>query len=234
MNKDLYFVPIIARALQETHPQHALRQAFVDIAALGHQPAYAQGFRQFQELMAVSVDHFQTLESLAMRMHVAELAAETADGVQADQDAALDSFRQERRWRAEYEHVVAELAKFGGRRRFELTLLDNTGEAVGSVRLAGRAGGETISRITAGTYVLTYDTGWILWEGMLTERDLVWALAFPGRPLKLAADTGDTTEAATKEIVLLDGELVLRVFPGVETGRIAIDWHAPGGGDHDG
>ncbi|MCK4341189.1 MAG: hypothetical protein KAY37_05635 [Phycisphaerae bacterium] len=234
MNNDLYFVPIIAQAMQETHPEHALRQAFVDITALGRQPAYARGFQQFQEFMAVSVDYFRTVDALATRVRMAELVAETADTVQLDQDPALDQFRRDPRWRAEYERVIAEIAKFGGKRRVELTLMDSAGVAVGSIRLAGSAGSGAISRIAAGTYSLTLDTGWVLWEDTLTEGDLVWAAAFPGRPLKLAADTGEATEEPTKKIELLDGELTLCVFPGVETGRIAIEWRAPGGDEDDG
>jgi hypothetical protein len=38
----------------------------------------------------------------------------------------------------------------------------------------------------------------------------------------LAADTGDRAARPTREETLLDGQLIMRVFPGVERGRIEL------------
>ena len=58
MREDLYFLPIIARALRETDPQAALRKAFELIEAMGRQPQHRRGYRQFLQLMD-TVDHWR-------------------------------------------------------------------------------------------------------------------------------------------------------------------------------
>ncbi len=68
------------------------------------------------------------------------------------------------------------------------------------------------------------DTGWVIWQGELTERDLIWMAAFPDVPLDLAADTDETSARTTREESLLDGELILRVIPGLESGNIELEY----------
>ena len=49
---NLYFVPILCRALEDPNPRLALKTAFHRIAELGGQPDYAVGYRQFLRFMA--------------------------------------------------------------------------------------------------------------------------------------------------------------------------------------
>ena len=79
-----------------------------------------------------------------------------------------------------------------------------------------------MSGLVPGAYTLRMAIGRILWEGSLGRQDLEWAAAHPGRPLDLAADTGDELVEPTREYSLLRGELVMKVFPGLETGTMTI------------
>jgi hypothetical protein len=88
-------------------------------------------------------------------------------------------------------------------------------------------GKQVIGGIKTGSYLVSLDTGRVLWEGLLTEGDLVWAKAFPGRPLKMAADTGEDRGQPTRQIPLLHGSVVLRVFPGIECGTLEIELTQP-------
>ena len=51
MNNDLYFLPIIAQALQKPDPRAALRQALEKIRTMGEDPRYRLGYQQFVRFM---------------------------------------------------------------------------------------------------------------------------------------------------------------------------------------
>ena len=73
-----------------------------------------------------------------------------------------------------------------------------------------------------GLFILKMDTGRVLWQEELTERDLVWAAAFQGQALDLAADSGEAPARTTREVSLLNGEVIIRVFPGAESGCLEL------------
>jgi hypothetical protein len=90
-----------------------------------------------------------------------------------------------------------------------------------------------VSDIIPGSYTLALDTEWVLWEGELTPRDLIWSLAFPRRPLPLAAKTAAGYEMPTRTIEILTGEVVIQVFAGLERGQMAIHVKGREGWSHD-
>jgi len=77
-----------------------------------------------------------------------------------------------------------------------------------------------ITGITPGTYSLRLDTGRLLWTAGLAAKDLFWAQAFPATPLRLAADSHGTRQPCSRELQL--GQLLLRVYPGLEGGTLGI------------
>ena len=76
--------------------------------------------------------------------------------------------------------------------------------------------------LTPGHYLIKLDTGRVIWEGSFTERALVWSKARPGRSLTVTAQTETPTEIPSFEVDLLQGELLLRVYPGIESGRLEV------------
>ena len=62
MNDDLYFIPILAKALSEPARREALRTSFERVEALGRQPRFRQGHTQFRRFMA-QVAQAQRLDS---------------------------------------------------------------------------------------------------------------------------------------------------------------------------
>ena len=71
---------------------------------------------------------------------------------------------------------------------------------------------------------LRSQVGLILWEGQLTGRDLLWADAFGPESLELAAETANVQRRPTRRVVLLGGEVILRVFARIEGGEIEVEW----------
>jgi len=123
-------------------------------------------------------------------------------------------------WKAEYEQLCAEMRETSHPLPPEITVTRES-QLLGMISLDRIPGSGSVSNVTPGQYTLALATGRVIWQGVLTEQDLVWRVAFPGRPLDLAADTGEAAQP-TLEIPLLDGELTIRVLPGLESGRIEI------------
>jgi len=80
-----------------------------------------------------------------------------------------------------------------------------------------------IQGLMPGNYTLKTNSDWLLWQGDLSQSDLLWTCAFPEQDLPLAADTDEADEVLPgKEIELLDGELKLSIYPGLESGVMKI------------
>lgn len=187
MNDDLYFLPMIAQALQQPDPGVALRDAFGRIRALGHEPRYRRGYKQFLV--------FLDMATQTNREGAGEPVAELVEG--ALRPLTMD------------------------------VLVERDGDLVSTCSLEMPPAARTVDGIVAGTYLLRLDTGRVIWEGRLADEDLLWTRAFPKRPLRVAADTGEPRRHMTREIPLLDGTLILRVFAGVESGAMEIEVRTP-------
>ena len=79
-----------------------------------------------------------------------------------------------------------------------------------------------VEGITPGRYRLITDTGWVLWEGDISEPDVLWAKAYDRRAIEMAADTGQSARQPTQEIAIASAGLIVRVYAGIETGVLEI------------
>ncbi len=135
----------------------------------------------------------------------------------------LDVISSRPAWQSEYERFWTEVQVPGETRSSSRLLLLHGNVVAGRLVLEAPEQRRSIVSISPGDYSLMLDTGRLIWEGSLTNRDLIWSEAFPGKPLDLAADTGATQLQPTRQESLLGGELILRVFPGLESGRLEIE-----------
>ena len=189
MRDDLFFIPMIARVLEERDPRRALRDVLARIQAMGREARYRRGHEQFLRFM-----------DAARATPGGELSAEAWARVLEETDRPLSCGIE----------------------------LETDGVPVAGYVL--KPGGETwsVAGIRPGRYRLKLETGLVLWEGRLAERDLVWSQAFPGQALRLAADTEESAQRPTREVGLLEGAVVLRVFAGVEAGTMEIEFEGRG------
>lgn len=126
---------------------------------------------------------------------------------------------------SEYEHGFRQFKRFMALMNdngLEIIIVKN-GESIISIPVKSGPFSERIQNIKPGQYAVRLNTGRILWQGELTEKDLVWTAAFPETDLALVADTGDLAEHRTRVIKLLEGELIIRVIPQLETGCIELE-----------
>ena len=92
-------------------------------------------------------------------------------------------------------------------------IVERNGKSIASIPCEHLPVTKEIRDVKPGLYTIRQNTGRVIWEGELTQEELIWNAAFPEQPLDLAADTGETAARTTREIALLNGELIIQVFP---------------------
>ena len=223
MNSDLYFIPIIARALKEPDPQAALKAAFDEIKCLGQQKQFSRGLAQFEMFM----DSVRTAHNLQETDHarrlMAELATETFAGNPSQRQAILDGIRSRPEWQAEFEAISNEIAEESGQFTVPLIRVLRENQLISEMIFHEVPARRSAIDIVPGHYQLRFVTGRVLWEGELTAKDLIWTEAFPDQGLDLAAETEEAKGRPTRQIELWEGEVILRIYAGVESGSIEVE-----------
>jgi len=227
-DRKLFFIPIIARALQSDDPRQSLEEAFEEIRELGKEDEYQEGYEQFREF--IKTDMTSSAEDSELRVRllkeaihrlVHDLATDTFEGDEEQKEALLGILRSYPDWNAEYVRIVEEVrVLFPPGIELKLEVLKGN-RRIGSFPISPAPA--TIGAITPGNYTVRFSNGRILWEGELAKEDLIWAYAFPGKDLAMAAETEASKREPTKKISLLNGEITLSVFAGLEAGRIRIE-----------
>ena len=226
MINDLYFILIIAKALRQPERKTALRAAIEEIQTLGRQPRYERGFLQFQRFMEEVRKNWerssQKPEDYAFDV-VRWLALQVAGGLlELDQaKVALDQVGLQPHWQEEFERLCKEISEAEAR-SIPRIIIERNGENIGSIPWKHLPFIHEIGNLKPGTYRVKLDTGRVIWQGELAERELIWALAFEEQALDLAADTREAPARTTREITLLNGDLIIRVFPEIESGRLEL------------
>ena len=227
MTNDLYFLPIIADALRETETETALKAAFEKIETMGRQPHYERGFIQFRRFMTEVKRNLENpsskTEDYASEI-VKWLVLQVAGGLLEEDEAiaVLDLIGLGLNWRAELERLFTETSESDMGRTPEI-IIERNGEPFASISCEQLPVTSEIENVTHGFYSVKFDTGRIIWEEKLTEQELIWIYAFPEQALDLAADTEVAIERTTREITLLNGSLIIRVFPGAESGLLELN-----------
>jgi len=156
-----------------------------------------------------------------------DLATDTFDSSEAERQAIIDLIQSRPQWQQEYEQLASEISGLETKpRRLEISVYREE-KLIGTTVLEKIPGSQTIDKITPGCYTVSLATGRVIWQGELTEQDLIWRAAFPGEPVDLAADTGGAASKSTRQFKLLDGEMTLRVFAGLESGKLEIIVNGP-------
>jgi hypothetical protein len=233
MDNDLYFIPIIAKALQQKDTEESLKQAFDEIESLGQRPDYQRGYQQFQRFMVavngrVKENESDLLEVNTVRALMTELATGTFEGSDEEQQMALRIVQSRLQWQDEYNTLVAEIEQLHKYPKGIGISIFRENELLESFTFMKIPDYKTIDNIIPGSYNIALATGRVIWQGQLDKRDLIWTEAYPGRALRLSADTGEPEGKPTKQSSVFDGEIMLQVFAGLESGRIKITMNLSG------
>lgn len=220
MSHELFFIPILARALSGPDVQQALVDAFATIEQLRHEEDYQEGYRNFQTFLAEVHARWQTVHEhdirMALLMRTAGAAAKTPQG----EKILASEIRRSPRFNAE-NNTLGEV--FRPRPRVTVLQLLRDDRQIAELSFETIPGRHTITDIRPGRYALRIDTGLILWEGELTAKDLIWGQAFGGRNLELAAEAGEIQHRPPDTIHVPQAGVTVWLFPGLESGSLEIE-----------
>lgn len=101
-------------------------------------------------------------------------------------------------------------------------VLDRDNKEVGRRRFSRDVRIQSWPDLRPGHYRLSIASGRVVWEEVLTQGDLIWGQAFPGRSLPMAADTGGPERQSSRRVRLPDSGVEVAVFPGLETGVLEV------------
>ena len=135
----------------------------------------------------------------------------------------LDLIRSKPEWQKEFEKLSAKTLESDGLSGQMKIIVTKNGDTIGSIPAKPSPFAQTIRNVTPGYYEVRLNTGRVLWQADLKEEDLLWSAAFPEEALDLAADTGESVRRITKEFTILGGEITIRVYPEIESGRIEVE-----------
>jgi hypothetical protein len=229
VNKELYFIPLIAQAFNILDEPSAMTKAVEEIVNLGKKDEYKEGYRQFEQFVDAGLDVLlsdpkrsrQVREEVVAKILVA-LATDTFEGKDEVIATILETIRGNPDLSARYEKLRTEIRPFLQEETpFEFEIEKNC-ENAGSIIIEKKQREGTLEGVEPGNYRISLASGRLLWEGEITEDDVLWTRAFPGEKLDLAADTEGKKTGITKTETLLDGELILSFSAGLESGQITI------------
>ena len=110
---------------------------------------------------------------------------------------------------------------FDGDESFRI-FIERDGIVIDSIIMTNIDDIKHINNIIPGLYTIKIDNDQTIWCGEFTEQHLIWNSAFPERPLELAADTGNSKAESTLKLKLFNGQLIISILPGIESGCLQI------------
>ncbi|MBC8469726.1 MAG: hypothetical protein ISS77_02540 [Phycisphaerae bacterium] len=188
MNRELFFIPILQKALNADNTMTALKEAFCEINRLGKEDKYRQGFDNFRLFLEEFCSHDNFLR--------------------AERSEDLKSYPQ-----------ILSIANQGLDRKL---IIFRNNRMLETLTL-NKKSNYRIGKIIAGTYTVKLSTGRVLWEGRLTENDLLIEMDGKDENIRLAADSEKSQPVPPRSIKLLDGMVILRIFAGFKAGTLQIE-----------
>jgi hypothetical protein len=218
MGENLFFIPIIAQALRGHNVENALRKAFQKIKRMGADERHAEGYRNFELFMEEAYNRYQITATDHVRELIDQLGTGMLEGPIQEKGSLLDIIRSQPEWEAEYKEFCCMEADENRTRDFPVIEVSNDKGLIIRKTFEKVPSRISFKDIVPGSYkIKLVNTGWIIWEGELTTKELIWTT------LHMAAETKGTQKQPTNEIDLLDnGKIILHTYAGSEKGSIEI------------
>ena len=235
MNKNLYCIPELAEALHGSDYAKSLHEALLRIERKGQERGFKVGYLQFHMLMDLTACFFAERQAATPPIDY-DLIVDTLAGLSSDPVAALERLDRYPHWRVAFDEMRSQASGSGDFSPCIGLELRNEQGVLLHANMVRTPAVHRIENIVPGRYHLLLDTGTAIWERDLTRSHLGWSEAFPDAPLALAADTAGTiggTCPPTLAEELFGGAIGIRVWPGLDAGRMELRLDAIGGGSVD-
>lgn len=229
MTLDMFFLKIIADALQKSDRKKALKEGFDEIEQLGSRPEYQQGFKQFQVFMMEIRRHIDDPMTTDTELNalLEEIQLQLISGVLQEtweeEQACLELINAHPGWKKRFERLFLDETKAEVPEGPVTIIIDKDGKPYRTIAISKPFFIQSLKNIGPGQYRFRLETGRLIGEEDLTKNDLLWGYAYPGENLRLAADTGYPKPRPKRTIKLLNGEVNINVFPGIDSGRLELE-----------
>ena len=224
MNKDMYFLPLIAKGLRRPHPEAALGEALREIERQAQREGFRIGWRQFGLFLdeVLSVCRRRAIDG-----HVCEIIA---NATAFDQVPQADVGARNRGGAGSVtEELGREILLLRRPEEPSLALRDNRGAGV-EVR-AGEDGAYEFTQVSPGHYELVTDTDCVIWAGRLSAAHVLLPPPSSTSPLRMAASTTRRPPPPTLVTRIRSVGYVLRVSPGRRGGLVRVEPASEEGGN---
>lgn len=228
-NNALYFIPILARAFDDPDDPAAFTRAVEEIVHLGRKKEYKSSYQRFERFVGAGIEALSAdptrlakLRNEVIEKTLIALATDTFLGKAEVRAKLLEAIYKHSELKAKFEMLRQEFKPYLEEEipiEFEV---EKDGKIIGAVRFDESDKNKTLQNITVGFYRVRLASGMLLWEGELTQDQLIWTEAFPGKKLDLAADTGQGQTGITRTVSLLGGEITMHIGAGLESGWIML------------
>lgn len=226
-SKRLYFIPILAQAIRSDDPEQAMAAAFDKIQKLGQLPEYKESFRQFEEFVKHSLDVSKEAADWKSRIIqdaiyriLFDLATDTFVGDEDSKETITKAIQGHSKWRLEFKKIKEEAQRFRHPDASLTVEVLKNDQVIDSFPITVEP--FSIHSIIPGQYTVRLSNGRVLWEGDINEEDVIWTYAYPQKDLPMAAKTDESRQIPTKTVSLLNGEFIMQIYAGLESGRITF------------
>ncbi len=218
MAHELYFLPILLDAIDATSCREALREAISKVISLGREPGYELGYQRFNEFMKIVGEGAALGEDSDSSDAVLQFLVSFCSQLDS-QGLSSEVLLSDPIVYMRCQQLVSSLQHLIPNRQEQIEIIVESGNEVLARFNADNEGAlGRVRRSTPGKYSVSFSTGRKLWEGILTKSDLTCE----GQPLSMAADDNGLPDKPALEIVMLSGEIVMKVYRGIESGALEI------------
>jgi hypothetical protein len=215
-NNDLYFIQMLQKAFKDPDKRQALLAAIEEIKAKGKMPEYRGGFKNFRSFIKVLDEYASTepdivsgLKAEILETKIIDILTDTFAGSEKEKQAIIDVIKADSGLMSEYQALKAELEEFLSEESAIFIEIEKDGHLFTSFGYTQSSELTLIGQVFPGNYTIKLSTGFLIWQGELTERELIWTEAFPHEKVKAAAETKAIGRRSSHSEPLLNGELIL-------------------------
>lgn len=221
----LHFLKLIQDAFDSNDARESLRQAMAELKAKRDDPDYREtygGFIGFLDAVAEAVSSDQNLRDTIREQLDSEALIEILLSDFTGDDAEREKILSQAKEAAGFEALRDEIESFLEKQPdLELEVWKDNVLIAQAVCDSAHMPVE-ISDFSPADIVVKLSNGRVLWSGGITENEVRWKTAFPGKEYPAAAMTEPTKVPASISELLLGGSLRFEVFPGIESATLRL------------
>ncbi len=228
-NQNLYFIRLLQAAFRNPDRKRAIMAAIDEIESKKKLAEYREGYRNFKVFLK-AIDSYASsdpeiagsLGAEIIESKMIDILTNTFQGNEKDMQAIMKLIEADPGLLSDYETLKTEISEFLPTDTVIMIEILKDGRSYASFAYEPSTKLVSVKGITPGSYTIRLSTGLLLWEGQLQEKELIWTKAFPREKVKAAAETKAISRKASLSESLLKGELILEIFPGLESGAIQL------------